>query len=71
MTNVCAGHPFDTIKTKMQAQTGFENQGMFKSFIRTLKADGIRGLYRFVLIQFIFKFLAKKNVFCMEISLYC
>ncbi|XP_065068972.1 mitochondrial substrate carrier family protein S-like [Rhopilema esculentum] len=46
VTNVCAGHPFDTIKTKMQAQTGFENQGMFKSFIKTLRTDGIRGLYR-------------------------
>ena len=48
LTNVCAGHPFDTIKTKMQAQTGFESQGMFRSFIKTLKADGIRGLYRSV-----------------------
>eukprot|EP00794_Sanderia_malayensis_P016179 gene16179-17805_t len=46
VTNVCAGHPFDTIKTKMQAQTGFESQGMFRSFVKTLKADGIRGLYR-------------------------
>ena len=25
--NVMAGHPFDTIKTKMQAQPGFESQG--------------------------------------------
>ena len=42
-----AGHPFDTIKTKMQAQPGFENQGMFKSFGKTLRAEGIRGLYRY------------------------
>ena len=46
-TNVMAGHPFDTIKTKMQAQPGFENQGMFKSFGKTLRAEGIRGLYRY------------------------
>jgi len=45
-TNVMAGHPFDTIKTKMQAQPGFENEGMFKSFGKTLRAEGIRGLYR-------------------------
>lgn len=45
-TNVMAGHPFDTIKTKMQAQHGFENEGMVKSFTKTLRAEGIRGLYR-------------------------
>ena len=44
--NVMAGHPFDTIKTKMQAQPGFEKQGMFTSFAKTLQKDGIRGLYR-------------------------
>ena len=47
VTNVCAGHPFDTIKTKMQAQAGYEKQSMVRSFVRTLKADGIRGLYRY------------------------
>lgn len=41
------GHPFDTIKTKMQAQPGFEKQGMFRSFGKTLKSEGIRGLYRY------------------------
>ncbi|XP_057317134.1 mitochondrial substrate carrier family protein S-like isoform X2 [Hydractinia symbiolongicarpus] len=45
-TNVLAGHPFDTIKTKMQAQVGFENQGMLKSFAKTVRGEGIRGLYR-------------------------
>ena len=46
VSNVMAGHPFDTIKTKMQAQVGFESEGMVKSFMKTLKAEGIVGLYR-------------------------
>ena len=45
-TSVAVGHPFDTIKTKMQAQRGFETEGMIKSFVKTVKAQGIRGLYR-------------------------
>jgi solute carrier family 25 carnitine/acylcarnitine transporter 20/29 len=40
------GHPFDTIKTKMQAQVGFEKTNMFQSFAKTLRSQGIRGLYR-------------------------
>lgn len=50
-TNVIAGHPFDTIKTKMQAQPGFESEGMFKSFGKTLRAEGLRGLYRYSFIS--------------------
>jgi len=46
VTNVAAGHPFDTIKTKMQAQPGFERLGMTKAFVKTFKAEGVRGLYR-------------------------
>lgn len=45
-TNVMVGHPFDTIKTKMQAQRGFETQGMFRSFAKTFTEQGMRGLYR-------------------------
>ncbi|EDO31843.1 predicted protein [Nematostella vectensis] len=45
-TSVAVGHPFDTIKTKMQAQAGFEKTSMIKSFIKTVKTQGIRGLYR-------------------------
>lgn len=47
-TSVAVGHPFDTIKTKMQAQRGFENEGMIRSFAKTVKTQGIRGLYRLV-----------------------
>ena len=45
-TSVAVGHPFDTIKTKMQAQRGFETTNMFRSFVATVKSQGIRGLYR-------------------------
>lgn len=45
-TSVCVGHPFDTIKTKMQAQQGFENRSMLRSFAKTVQEQGIRGLYR-------------------------
>ncbi len=45
-TSVAVGHPFDTIKTKMQAQSGFESQNMFKSFAKTVREQGLRGLYR-------------------------
>ena len=46
LTNVVVGHPFDTIKTKMQAQKGFENMSMYKSFSSVLQKEGIKGLYR-------------------------
>ena len=45
-TSVAVGHPFDTIKTKMQAQCGFESEGMIRSFVKTVKTQNIRGLYR-------------------------
>lgn len=46
---VSAAHPFDTIKTKMQAQSGFERLSTAKAFSKTIKSEGIRGLYRGVL----------------------
>lgn len=46
-TNVAVGHPFDTIKTKMQAQVGFaERGGMLRTLAKTVKSGGIVGLYR-------------------------
>lgn len=45
-TSVAVGHPFDTVKTKMQAQSGFESQSMLKTFGKTLREQGVRGLYR-------------------------
>jgi len=41
------GHPFDTIKTKMQAQEGFlKGPGMVSSFSTVLKTQGLPGLYK-------------------------
>jgi solute carrier family 25 (mitochondrial carnitine/acylcarnitine transporter), member 20/29 len=41
------GHPFDTIKTKMQAQDGFiKGGGMMQSFSTVLRTQGIAGLYK-------------------------
>ena len=51
-TSVAVGHPFDTIKTKMQAQQGFENEGMIRSFAKTVKTQGIKGLYRLASLIF-------------------
>ncbi|XP_013389954.1 mitochondrial arginine transporter BAC2-like [Lingula anatina] len=45
-TSVAVGHPFDTIKTKMQAQVGFEKGGMLKTLAKTIKSQGVIGLYR-------------------------
>ena len=45
-TSVAIGHPFDTVKTKMQAQAGFESHGMIRTFTQTLRNQGLRGLYR-------------------------
>uniref|UniRef100_A0A1I8FKP0 Transmembrane transport n=1 Tax=Macrostomum lignano TaxID=282301 RepID=A0A1I8FKP0_9PLAT len=36
VTNVVVGHPFDTMKTKMQAQRGFDTGGMLKAFSKNL-----------------------------------
>ena len=46
LTNTCVGHPWDTLKTKMQAQAGYEKTGMFQTFVKTLKTQGPIGLYR-------------------------
>ncbi|XP_038048376.1 solute carrier family 25 member 48-like [Patiria miniata] len=46
VTSVCVGHPFDTIKTKMQAQVGFEKDGLFRTLTKTFKTQGIIGFYR-------------------------
>ena len=61
ITSVLVGHPFDTIKTKMQAQKGFESSGMVNTFVRTLKTQHIAGLYRYL-----FEIIIK----CMSLSLH-
>ena len=46
VTSVGVGHPFDTVKTKMQGQHGFEKNSMLRVAYTTVKNEGIRGLYR-------------------------
>lgn len=38
--------PFDTMKTKMQAQKGYENLNMFKTAVKIVRTEGFIGLYR-------------------------
>jgi hypothetical protein len=40
------GHPFDTIKSKMQVEPAYKDFGFFKSIQVTYTKDGIRGFYR-------------------------
>ena len=44
--SVMVGHPLDTIKTKMQAQRGFESTSMVRTMVKTVKSQGVIGLYR-------------------------
>ncbi|KAH7935718.1 hypothetical protein HPB52_012961 [Rhipicephalus sanguineus] len=64
VTNVCVGHPFDTIKTKMQAQAGFEKCGMYQSFRKTLTTGGVVGLYRRVVIGGVIASTARAIIEC-------
>lgn len=45
-TSVAIGQPFDTIKTKMQTQTGYESKTMSQTIRTVIKTQGIRGFYR-------------------------
>eukprot|EP00535_Pseudo-nitzschia_heimii_P006625 CAMPEP_0197179792 /NCGR_PEP_ID=MMETSP1423-20130617/4624_1 /TAXON_ID=476441 /ORGANISM="Pseudo-nitzschia heimii, Strain UNC1101" /LENGTH=349 /DNA_ID=CAMNT_0042629755 /DNA_START=66 /DNA_END=1115 /DNA_ORIENTATION=- len=44
---VLVGHPFDLIKVRMQTGTvGGTNAGVFGALSKTLRSEGVRGLYR-------------------------
>ena len=45
-TNTVVGHPFDTVKTKMQTQSGFTNSGALASARQILSSEGAVGFYR-------------------------
>jgi solute carrier family 25 carnitine/acylcarnitine transporter 20/29 len=45
-TSPIIGQPFDTIKTKMQAELSYMRMGMMSSFARVWREEGLRGLYR-------------------------
>ena len=69
-TSVCVGQPFDTIKTKMQAQRGFENLGMFRTLTTTLKRQGPRGLYRGALYPLVGSGIFRSTQFAVFESAY-
>ena len=45
-TNTVVGHPFDTVKTKMQTQSGFTSSGALASARQILSSEGAVGFYR-------------------------
>jgi hypothetical protein len=53
VSSVLVGHPIDTIKNKMQAQEGYEAKDALRTMFTTLRTQGILGLYRGALPQFI------------------
>ena len=46
VTSVAIGQPFDTIKTKMQTQSGYQNKTMLQTIKATLRSQGPVGFYR-------------------------
>lgn len=49
LTSPIIGQPFDTVKTKMQAELSYMKLGMVASFKRLWAEEGVRGLYRGIL----------------------
>eukprot|EP01060_Flectonema_neradi_P000323 TRINITY_DN10216_c0_g1_i1.p1 TRINITY_DN10216_c0_g1~~TRINITY_DN10216_c0_g1_i1.p1 ORF type:complete len:292 (+),score=29.86 TRINITY_DN10216_c0_g1_i1:39-878(+) len=45
-SNTLTGHPMDTVKSKMQAQSGYMSGGMVNTIKHIFKAEGFRGFYR-------------------------
>eukprot|EP01116_Phalansterium_solitarium_P014396 TRINITY_DN32035_c0_g1_i1.p1 TRINITY_DN32035_c0_g1~~TRINITY_DN32035_c0_g1_i1.p1 ORF type:complete len:267 (+),score=70.43 TRINITY_DN32035_c0_g1_i1:163-963(+) len=46
VTSLVVGHPLDTLKTKMQAQSSYMTGGPFKVMQGILRNEGLIGLYR-------------------------
>lgn len=63
VTSIIVGHPMDTIKNKMQAQQGYEARSAVNSLFRTLRTQGIFGLYRGATPQFIGSMLFRSTQF--------
>lgn len=52
-TNAIVGHPMDTVKAKMQAQSGFmQGEGMLSVCKRVWQTEGFRGFFRGVVPPF-------------------
>lgn len=69
-TSVLVGHPLDTIKTKMQVQTGFEKRTMLRSFVKTVQDLGLRGLYRGWLPPFCGSIIFRSSQFAVFEAIY-
>ena len=70
ITSVLVGHPFDTIKTRMQAMRGFESRNMIHSFIKTMDDQRIRGLYRGALYPLIGSIFYRSTQFSLYEAIY-
>jgi solute carrier family 25 carnitine/acylcarnitine transporter 20/29 len=46
MISPLVGHPFDTVKTRMQAEVSYANTGFLQTVMHIYKAEGARGFYR-------------------------
>ena len=70
ITSVVVGHPVDTIKNKMQAQEGYEARNAINSLVRTVQTQGLFGLYRGAMPQFIGSMLFRSMQFGAYTSVY-
>ena len=48
-TKCLVGHPFDTIKTRLQTNPGFS--GPWECLTKTLKLEGVKGLYKVIALK--------------------
>ena len=69
-TSVLIGHPIDTIKNKMQAQEGYEARNAVNSLLKTLRTQGVVGLYRGATPQFIGSMVFRSLQFGVFSSVY-
>ena len=61
--SVAVGHPIDTIKNKMQAQEGYEARNAINSLVKTIRTQGLFGLYRGATPQFLGSILFRSMQF--------
>jgi solute carrier family 25 carnitine/acylcarnitine transporter 20/29 len=70
-TSVLTGAPFDALKTKMQAQLGYEKSGgMTRSFLSVIEREGFFSLYRGILSPMLGSGLYRASQFAVYEGLY-
>lgn len=70
VTTVLVGHPIDTIKSKMQAQIGYEAGNSFKAFSKTIRNQGVIGLYRGSTPQFFGSMMFRSSQFAAYVFVF-